>query len=74
MTTATIETSQITALPEFNTSWKPQVGDIVENFGVIGRVTATHSPGHKVDGYLQLREVGGTMTWVAVADKCRPVR
>ncbi len=70
MTNATIETSQIMALPEFTTDWKPQVGEIVENFGAIARVKDINSYGDLI-----LSEVGGNGSkWIADPSKCRPVR
>jgi len=67
--TQTATSQMIANFPELNTTWTPTVGDIVENFGEVGRVISIDE-----ERGLMLRKVGGRMRWLADPEKCRPVR
>ncbi|MGH9317788.1 MAG: hypothetical protein ACRD1P_11875 [Thermoanaerobaculia bacterium] len=55
-------------------SWTPSQGEIVENFGQIGRVVGEH---RSVQGEfigIVIQEIGASTRWIANPARCRPVR
>lgn len=55
-------------------NWAPSQGEIVENFGQIGRVVGEH---RSVQGEfigIVIQEAGASTRWIADPARCRPVR
>lgn len=59
---------QAILIPELSTpNVAIKIGDIVSNFGSVARIVGVHHAGDFI-----LREVGGSMKWLAPAENCIP--